>query len=63
MVAPIEQAKTMDADYIKSMSVADDAAKSHNGVQLDKFGAAAKSNPAEIALVKKHRLNLFQVHS
>ncbi|KAH7079433.1 MFS transporter-like protein [Paraphoma chrysanthemicola] len=49
------------ADLVEKVSVVDEPLKQHHGVELDKFGAAPKTDPAEIALVKKLDLYMLPI--
>jgi hypothetical protein len=51
--APTQTKTKASVELVDRISVADEPLKPQYGVELDKFGAAAKTDPAEIALVKK----------
>ncbi|KAF1916725.1 putative MFS transporter [Ampelomyces quisqualis] len=49
------------AELVERVSIGDEPLKTHAGVELDKFGAAPKTDPAEIALVKKIDLYMLPI--
>jgi hypothetical protein len=49
------------AELVERVSVVDEPLKTHHGIELDKFGAAPKTDPAEIALVKKIDLYMLPI--
>ena len=49
---PPPQSKT-SVEHIDTVSVIDKVEKAHNNGNVDKFGAAEKTDPKEIALVRK----------
>ena len=56
-IIPNDQIRLEDSKDDLRVEHIDSIGKAEMGVKLDKFGAAPKSDPAEIALVKK--LDLF----
>ncbi|KAH7402809.1 MFS transporter [Pyrenochaeta sp. MPI-SDFR-AT-0127] len=62
MTSQPEQIKTKTSvERVDRVSVADEPLKPEYGAELDKFGAAAKTDPAEIALVKKIDLYMMPI--
>jgi len=54
MTSPPDKNNTKNSvELVDNISVIDKPLKPDYGVELDKFGAAVKTDPAEIALVKK----------
>lgn len=49
------------AELVERVSVVDEPLKPHHGIELDKFGAAPKTDPAEIALVRKIDLYMLPI--
>jgi hypothetical protein len=49
------------AELVERVSIVDEPIKTHPGIELDKFGAAPKTDPAEIALVKKIDLYMLPI--
>lgn len=53
MTSPEQNKTKASVERVDRVSVIDEPLKPEYGEELDKFGAAAKTDPAEIALVKK----------
>jgi hypothetical protein len=53
MTSRSEKKKKDSVELVDTISVIDEPLKPGYGIELDKFGAAVKTDPAEIALVKK----------
>lgn len=51
--SPGDNKRKGSVELVDKISVIDEPLKPVNGVEFDRFGAAAKTDPAEIALVKK----------
>ena len=50
---PAQSKSKASVELVDRISVAHEPLKLHHEAELDRFGAAAKTDPAEIALVKK----------